>query len=201
MGIRSEKGLWPYVSDGAKIAVIACCSAMFLVALVVATGYFFTDPADNHQKLPESSHSSSVHIAGDYIDNVPSWHGARKPRPATGRGRPVDMLFPRKESGAGKATVKEEPNVDPATRGEQLISRTLRHYRIDPVYNTPGVFGSRMVIWLPEEAWKRFSPEQKASIAVYMQSRYKSWGIGVGRVSGSDILADRLAIGTVGDNA
>jgi hypothetical protein len=58
-----------------------------------------------------------------------------------------------------------------------------------------------MVIWLPEEAWNRYSPEQKALIAVYMQSRYKSWGIGVGRVSGSDILTDRLAIGTVGDNA
>ncbi len=200
MGMQSEKGLYPYISGAAKIA-IACLSGMFLVALIVATGHFLTDPTDNRQKPPESIRSSSVYIAGDYIDNAPSWYEGKKPWWPVGREHPVDILSLLRAFENNRASAKEESNIDLVARGEQLISQTLKQYRIDPIYNAPRVVGPRMVIWLPQEAWNGYSPEQKASIEAYMQSKYKNWGIGVGRVSGSDILTDRLAIGTVEDNA
>lgn len=198
----SEKGSCAYAASGTKTAIVAFFGGMFFVASIVATGYFFMNPAGNRQKQPESIRSSSVYIAGDYIDNVPSWYAGMKPWSSFGRERPEDILsLLLKKTEPSEADDREEHNPDLVARGEQLVSKTLEQYRIDPIYNTPVVFGSRMVIWLPEDAWKRYSPEQKASIEAYMQSKYKSWGIGVGRVSRGDILADRLAIGTVGEGA
>lgn len=141
---------------------------------------------------------SSAVLAADNIDKTPSWYNGQKPWSSISRsGREEIIAIRRKiEENKAKANAPSTQQVlaSSANKGDQLIENTLKQYGIHAFYRTPSMFGSRMVIWLPEEAWNKYSPEQKASIESYMKSKYKNWGIGVGRVSGVDIMADQLVV-------
>jgi hypothetical protein len=86
------------------------------------------------------------------------------------------------------------PAGDLAEEGRKLIEQICKEYKLDPYYQSPQMFGPRMVIWLPGNAWDRLTPAQQSSIIAYMSSKYKNWGIGVGRVNGPDVMADRLVV-------
>ena len=93
----------------------------------------------------------------------------------------------------------EEPahgDTDPdiAQAGQVLIGNICDEYGLDSHYKTPHMFGPRMVIWLPEAAWANLSDSEKRSVSTYMSSQYANWGIGVGRVSGIDVMADQLVV-------
>jgi hypothetical protein len=51
-----------------------------------------------------------------------------------------------------------------------------------------------MVIWLPAKAWNTLPAQDKKAVEAYMGSNYSSWGIGVGRVRGGDVLYDDLVV-------
>jgi hypothetical protein len=142
--------------------------------------------------------SSSNVLAVVDIDTTPSWYNGKKPWSSISRSGREEILSIRRKYETDKAKANEPSNqqISPSSvnKGEHLIGKTLKQYSIDSFYKTPSIFGSRMVIWLPEKAWNKYSPEQKASIELYMKSKYKNWGIGVGRVSGVDIMADRLVV-------
>jgi len=88
-------------------------------------------------------------------------------------------------SGAGGATV---------ARGRQVINSIVKRFGLDPVYEEPDTFGPRMVIWLPAKAWNTLPAQDKKAVEAYMGSNYSSWGIGVGRVRGGDVLYDDLVV-------
>jgi hypothetical protein len=79
-----------------------------------------------------------------------------------------------------------------AVKGKRLITSIVVEYGLPSAYLEPDVFGDRMVIWLPEGAWKKLSADQKGSIEAYMRTKYANWGIGVGRVRNGEVLSDRL---------
>jgi len=83
---------------------------------------------------------------------------------------------------------------DQAQAGRALIHEMIDAAGVDSFYRSPSTFGARKVIWLPESAWRDLDDVQRQSIEAYMSSSYENWGIGVGRVSGRDILADRLVV-------
>lgn len=137
-------------------------------------------------------------VASDDIDKVPSWYNGQKPWNSINReGREEILNIRRKyEADTRKAqqpSIKSEPG-NLVINGEKLIKSIHEKYKIHSFYSEPGRFGSRMVIWLPEEAWAKLSNEEKISIEAYMKSKYANWGIGIGRVDGVDILADRLVV-------
>lgn len=74
----------------------------------------------------------------------------------------------------------------------KIIKQTCREYGLDPYYEEPHQFGSRIVIWFPSDAWSRLTTVEKQTIRKFMMSRQMPWGIGVGKVSGRDVMADRL---------
>lgn len=76
--------------------------------------------------------------------------------------------------------------------GKKIISQTHKKYKINPYYSTPHIFGFKMVVWLPAEAWNKMDSKQQEAIENYMASKYKNWGIGIGQVSGEDILSDEI---------
>ena len=142
--------------------------------------------------------SSSTVPAADDIDKTPSWYNGKKPWSSISKEGREDILSIRRKFEANRAKAnepsKQQVPASSVNKGEELIGKTLKQYGIHSFYRTPGMFGSRMVIWLPEKAWNKYSPEQKSSIESYMKSKYENWGIGVGRVSGVDIMADRLVV-------
>lgn len=142
--------------------------------------------------------SYGVVVAADDIDKTPSWYNGDKPWSSISREGREEILSIRRKFEADKIKANEPSKQKVLTKsvkeGEQLISKAHKQYRIHSYYKIPRMFGSRMVIWLPEIAWNKFSPDQKASIESYMKSKYENWGIGVGRVSGADIMADRLVV-------
>lgn len=142
--------------------------------------------------------SSSTIFAADDIDKTPSWYNGKKPWSSISRTGREEILSIRREFEANKSKANEPSNqqvsVSSVNKGEQLIDKTLKQYGIHSFYKSPSMFGSRMVIWLPEKAWNKYSSEQKTSIESYMKSKYTNWGIGVGRVSGVDVMADRLVV-------
>lgn len=81
-----------------------------------------------------------------------------------------------------------------AAEGRRLIDKIVQQHGLDRVYRNPDTFGPRMVIWLPNVAWRKLSSVQKKSIEAFMSSNYANWGIGVGRIKGRDILYDELVI-------
>jgi hypothetical protein len=81
-----------------------------------------------------------------------------------------------------------------ADSGEALIVNACDKNGVNAFYKTPHMFGQRMVIWIPENDWDRFSVDEKSDVESYMSSRYTNWAIGVGRVRGGDILSDRLVV-------
>ena len=131
---------------------------------------------------------SSTVLAADDIDKTPSWYNGQKPWSSISRSGREEILSIRRKFEANKAKANEpstqQVSASSVNKGEQLIDKTLKQYGIHSFYRTPSMSGSRMVIWLPEKAWNKYSPEQKTSIESYMKSKYKNWGIGVGRVSG-----------------
>lgn len=136
-------------------------------------------------------------IAGD-LDKTPSWYNGDKPWTSISVEGREQFLNMRSGIDASKAKAIEKSNkavpANAAKKGEQLIYKIQKQYGIHSYYRTPSQFGSRMVIWFPGKAWNKFTPDQKASVEAYMSSNYKNWGIGVGRIDGVDIMADRLVV-------
>lgn len=81
-----------------------------------------------------------------------------------------------------------------ASKGKDLIRKIHKQYHIHSFYSEPDKQGTRMVIWLPERAWRKLSPTEKGYIKAYMKSLYpdKDTGIGIGRIDGVDIIADDI---------
>lgn len=81
-----------------------------------------------------------------------------------------------------------------AARGERILHRVVADYGLDPYFREADTFGPRMVIWLPETAWARMSDPDKRALEAYMASKYRNWGIGVGKQKGREVLFDRLVV-------
>lgn len=134
----------------------------------------------------------------DDIDKAPPWYTGKKPWASISKEGREEILGIRRKYDATKSKANEKSNqIVPATtakKGELLVQKTHKQYGIHSYYRNPSMFGARTVIWIPEKAWSKFTQDQKSSIEVFMKSKYANWGIGVGRVSGVDILADRLVV-------
>lgn len=81
-----------------------------------------------------------------------------------------------------------------ASDGRRLVANIYRRYGLNPEYSKPDTFGPRMVVWLPTAAWRKLSTLERSSIEAYMSANYANWGIGVGRVSGRQVLYDELVV-------
>lgn len=132
------------------------------------------------------------------VDKVPSWYKGSKPWKAISVEGRKEML--RLHAGFEATRAKAEtPAATKASeasqkQGEALIRSTISKFHLDKFYLAPSRFGGQMVLWLPEKAWEAFSSDQKKAVVAYVSSRYKNWGIGVGRVSGRDVLCDRVVV-------
>lgn len=89
-----------------------------------------------------------------------------------------------------KAPTATEASAD---KGRRLVKKIHKQYGIHSFYAEPSKFGAKMVIWIPKNAWNKLSSEQKDSIESYVKSFSPNWAIGVGRVEGTDIMADTHA--------
>jgi len=81
-----------------------------------------------------------------------------------------------------------------ADKGRKLVKKIHKQYGIHSFYAEPSKYGAKMVIWLPKNAWGKLSSDQKGSIESYMKSVSPNWAIGIGRVEGTDIMADTYAL-------
>lgn len=101
------------------------------------------------------------------VDKVPAWYTGTKPWLEIGRAGREDLLRKRAAYEAIIAKAKTPANgtdASGAAAGKKLIASTVAKYGLDPWFLTPDYFGPRMVIWLPETAWARFTSVQRASI-------------------------------------
>ncbi len=165
-----------------------------IVAAVVIWKLFAPSdtPDTDRAEDPQGQHQP----AGE--DTAPSWYQGSQPWSeisVEGRQEILNMRAAY-ETYQERAAEQADEQVDPALAqaGEALIRSICDKYRLDSYYKQPHLFGPRTVIWLPEAAWSDLSDTQKLSVSAYMSGRYKNWGIGVGRVSGVDVLADRLVV-------
>jgi len=145
------------------------------------------------------SFARTVPVHSADVNKAPPWYkGTMGPWESISKEQRKEILRMRRgfeaiQSKAHEPSKQKEP-VDLATNGRKLIKKICNEYGVRSDYHTAHMFGPRMVIWLPEAAWKKLSSSQKESIKAYMKSKYANWGIGVGPVSGKDIMADRLVV-------
>ena len=167
-----------------------------IIAIVVAVMISNQYKKSTDSRNDRIQHSSSVPQQKSVTNDAPSWYQGSKPWGEISEEGQRELLEFRSKFEADQSRASE-PSIsgyDPAIvrAGEDLIASICDDYGVDEFYKKPAVFGSRMVVWLPETAWNKLSDSEKESIAVYLSSRFTNWGIGVGRVSGKDVLADRL---------
>ena len=134
----------------------------------------------------------------DNLDKTPSWYTGSKQWTSISREGREQLLRMHNNFNTLKTKANERSHqvvpTDNVKKGEQLIHKVQNKYGLNPYYRKPSNFGSRMVIWFPDKAWNNFTSSQKSSVEAYMKSKYANWGIGVGSVSGQDILIDRLVV-------
>ena len=184
---------------------------MSTVILVIAVGCTENGPTTiqnrQAQSEPERERLESAAQVGrqtpdreEGLDRVtsPPWYQGSKPwSEISEEGR--DEILKMRSGYKAYQERAEEPahgDTDPdiAQAGQVLIGSICDEYGVDSHYKTPHMFGPRMVIWLPEAAWANLSDSEKQSVSTYMSSEYANWGIRVGRVSGIDVMADRLVV-------
>ena len=129
-------------------------------------------------------------------DAAPSWYTGTKPWSSIDPQGRRDILNMRANYEATKAAAEKPSEVQSpeASRGRELVARMCDRYQLDAYYKTPRMFGPRMVIWIPEDAWSGMSSQEQSAVVAWISSEYTNWGIGVGRVSGRDVLSDRLVM-------
>ena len=138
----------------------------------------------------------ACHLFAQGVDKKPSWYTGEKPWSSISKEGRQEILnlhagFEAAESQAKKPASSKSPQAT-SGKGDELIRRTVKQYNLDPYYLTPSLFGKKMVIWLPEKAWKGFSEADKKAIEASVKSKYQNWGIGVGRTKGREVLSDRI---------
>lgn len=137
-----------------------------------------------------------VCVFGQDINKTPSWYNGTKPWTSiTVEGR-KEILRLHGGFEAARHEAQQPPvskgDASEARKGEVLVRATIKKLHLDKFYLNPSVFGNTMVLWLPEKAWKSYSAAERKSIEAYAASKYKNWGVGVGRTNGPDVLCDRL---------
>jgi hypothetical protein len=130
------------------------------------------------------------------IDKTPAWYDGSKPWKSISKEGRQEMLSLHAGFEAAKREAKtpssSRVSQSDAAKGEDLVRKTIKRFRLDHFYETPSIFGKKMVLWIPEKAWNAFTESEKRFIEAYVKSKYQNWGIGVGRIKGSDVLSDRI---------
>ena len=80
-------------------------------------------------------------------------------------------------------------------QGEIHLNRISLEYQLRDSVNEAAAVGNRMVIWLPDSAWDRLSPNSREDVKAFVSSKYSNWGIGVGPVTNGRVVHSRLVVG------
>ena len=179
--------------------------ALVLFAIVLAGVLRTGSDVDSVQPTPAVNRSSPAPVVftQNDIDKTPSWYTGSKPWTSiTEEGR-REMLRVRRRFEANNRKASETPvrrvvDQGGAEEGKKLLEQICDEYKLDPYYKTAHAFGSRAVIWLPVEAWEGLTPAERSNLKTFMVDRHTSWGIGVGRLNGKDVLSDRLVLKNYG---
>lgn len=180
-------GRKPYPEEPAPAWLILVVG--FAVFGCLAWGWLGNNEEDQDER--SQKHTTS-------INETPYWYQGAEPWDDLTLAERANILRMRAtiEDNQSHASEPSSILVDPdhAQAGQALIEKIIDLAGVDSYYKTPRTFGSRKVIWLPETVWRDLDDTQRQSIEAYMSSRYANWGIGVGRISGRDITADRLVV-------
>jgi len=150
------------------------------------------------EQAPETPSASEAELGDDPVPTLiaPEWYEGEKPwREISEQGR-RELLIWRREYDRAHAAAKRPPafEADPAVvaRGERLVADAIDRRGLSSFYKKPGQFGPKTVVWIAEDDWRAFTPVEKDAIRTWMRASHRRWGIGVGRVKGIDVLADRV---------
>ena len=159
-----------------------------------------TTPPSVHQNTERpglahpARHGSTIHLA-----QVPDWYNGDRPWKDLSEAARRDLWAKRLAyeeitTEATKPAAGGGEGSSDAAAGEAVLHRVVDEYNLDPYFRNADTFGRRMVIWLPEAAWRKLSTSDKQALEDYMASKYANWGIGVGRQQGREVLFDRLVV-------
>ena len=79
--------------------------------------------------------------------------------------------------------------------GKLVLNRISLEYQLRDSVAEGTAMGNRMVIWLPDSAWDKLSPDSRDNLKAFASSKYSNWGIGVGPVTNGRVVHSRLVIG------
>ena len=134
-------------------------------------------------------------LAQARTEQIPPWYSGSKPWAELPNKTKTEIT--RLHNGVEEA--KRQATLPPTSTqerklvmmGKESIDRIVIKYKLDKFYNKPSISGRKNMFWIPEVEWRKLPPEIRRSIVAYAKSLNKNWGIGVGRVKGKDVLADR----------
>ena len=80
-------------------------------------------------------------------------------------------------------------------QGKILLNRISLEYQLRDSVTEATAVGNRMIIWVPDSAWDKLSPNSREDLKAFASSKYSNWGIGVGPVTNGRVIHSRLVVG------